>query len=120
MRKKILLPILILLICISGCTDSFEYTLNIRIYNNSDNQEDISITIRNSSNLEIFNETIILHSNQMKKVSEITNDIGVYSIYISMNQNRTIINNDINVGKDYGPVSIEIFNNEIKIFQQQN
>jgi hypothetical protein len=120
MNKIVVFVLIVILIIITGCTDSYEYTLNLRIYNETDKIKQISLLLYNSYDIELLNKSISLEPNQLIKLSDITHDIGSYTVIVTIDYNLTCLDENIRVGRDFGPVSIEVYDEEIKIFQQQN
>ncbi|MHA2277229.1 MAG: hypothetical protein ACXAC2_15755 [Candidatus Kariarchaeaceae archaeon] len=92
----------------------------IIINNDSDDSKNLTISVIDSDSIEVFNFSFASESGHRKSLRNITNKEGIYSIYILINGNLSIHDNEINVGKDYGPVKLRIYNEEVRLWQDQN
>ena len=122
MKIRLLTIILIIIVLIPGCitiNDSEkEYRMIVIIANFSTNNEEITMVVLNSKNVEIFNSTFEIQIDEHKSIKNITKDNGKYTILAFMDENRTITNSNINVGKDYSTIHLRIYNNQLKLFQE--
>lgn len=120
MKKILLLIIFLLIINLSGCLSSVNYNLNITVHNKSDYNKNFTVVVQDSNSNEVFNNTFSLIPNQSEKILDITNENGIYTILFFINNNLTIEDNNIHIGKGYGPVEIYVYNDRSKLHQQQD
>lgn len=93
-----------------------EHNLDITIKNNENFNTSIILIINNSENLEIFNQTINVTSNEYLTYNDLTNKKGFYSVIVIHN-NITYENKEIQVGDGFSNVKIYISQDNVKISQ---
>ena len=87
------------------------------IHNYSEDSENITITIKNSKDDQIFKQTDLISPNEIREINRITNKEGRYSIFAYVDENRSKVKDDIKVEKYHGYVEITIYNDSISIHQ---
>ena len=88
------------------------------IGNYSSNTENITIIIKNSELNEIFNEALYLKIGDRQALNDITKVKGTYSIFIFVDENRSVFDEEIKVGKYYGVIKIRIYDDRLEFFQE--
>ncbi|MEW5760043.1 MAG: hypothetical protein AB1779_04695 [Candidatus Thermoplasmatota archaeon] len=69
--------------------------LVIFVSNLSDKPENITVAVFDSSSIEIFNVTILLKNGEDYTLRNITEKEGKYSIHVSVDENRSAVNDKI-------------------------
>ena len=124
MKLQILIVIIILLI---SSIFIFVYlnfenekinALDIHIGNISNKTYNGTISILNSKEKEIFNQTFIIKNGQQIEYSDITNKIGKYTLIIFLDDGRIEVFNRVYVDEYSHRVSVSIQNDKIHIVQK--
>ena len=102
-----------------GCFNSNKQSpeLILTFVNESNNEINVTIIVKDSENSVIYNKTFHLAKAEHKITEKITDKAGFYNFYLYVDENRTI-EEQLRINEEHFPPTFHIKNDEIQIGQK--